>query len=87
MLPNCKLKLVLEARLSHYHGGHIVVHILLAVVVRVGTDASIAAHDQIPLDGLDHGQGIDLDGAALPLTQVAALRMTLQVALENRKFN
>ena len=32
----------------------------------------IAPHDQVAFDGLHQGQGVDLDGAALPLLQAGA---------------
>lgn len=81
-LANGELQLMLEAALRHHRGRHTVVHILLGVLLRIGTNAAVAAHHQIPLDRLHQCQRIDFHGAALPLSQIRTLRMPLQIALE-----
>ena len=83
-----KLELVADVvALCHEHGRQTVIDVVFAVfLVAIGrvlvADPSVAADDEVLLDGLDQGQRIDFDGAALPLFDVVAGRMPLQVALE-----
>lgn len=82
MVPDHELQLVLRRRIVHNHRGHVVVHVLLRVILGVGPNAAVTAHYEIPFDGLHQGQWVDLDGAPLPLLEVRAARMSLEVALE-----
>ena len=54
----------------------------VAVLSVLITDPAVASNDQILLDGLHQRQRIDLDGTALPLFDVVAGRVPLQVALQ-----
>lgn len=69
-----------------YHADHgcsvDVVDVFFGIFLRVGSDSSVATDNQVTLNRLNEGERIDLDGAALPLAQVAAVGMSLKVALE-----
>jgi hypothetical protein len=45
---------------------------------------SVAPHDQVALDGLHQGQGVDLHRTTFPLLQAVARRMSLELALEKK---
>jgi len=47
------------------------------------SDASIATHHQVSFDGLDKSKRIDFDRSAMPLLQIGARRMALQVTLHH----
>lgn len=53
-----------------------VVYVLLCLIIRVCrvlvAQSAVASHYEVALNGLHQCQGVDLDRAALPLTQRAA---------------
>lgn len=77
--------------LRSYHAYHCrcvdVINIFFRVFLRVSSYATIPANNQVSLDGLNESEWIYLDGSAFPLTQIAAVWMTLKIALKRKANN
>jgi hypothetical protein len=75
-----------ESTWSHYyHADHCsgvdVVDVFLGIFFRVGSNSAVATNHQVAFNGLDEGERVDLHGAPFPLSQVAAVGMSLEIAL------
>ena len=57
---------------------------IIRSVVLVVPDAAVPADHQVALYGLYQRQGVDLDRAAAPLPETAAVRLPLQVTLKHQ---
>lgn len=63
----------------------IAVVIVTVVVVLVIAQSGVASDYEVSLDGLHQRQRVNLDWTAAPLTQPRTRRVTLKIALEQRK--
>lgn len=76
---------IAKAQSLPYHCNHRssvdIVDFFFGILFRIGANPAVPANYEIALDRLNQSEWVDLDGSALPLTKVAAVWVTLKIAL------